>query len=159
MGRRRFRSLELLFGVPNVDLTELPQPDDWTRPRRPGEDPGDTEEGDEAVAMDRDEPTEADESVQDPPQNSAEPLPPRFSPPILTTLTLYGRSALSATMRSWWTYWRRRARIASHYTLFRDACNDGQRITPAGTLLHWLHDMGWTGERLSPSEAANWALR
>ena len=54
--RRRFRSLELLFDMPAVDLTELPLPSDWTGPRRPGETAHDDAHEDQVLTLDQEEP-------------------------------------------------------------------------------------------------------
>ena len=154
--RRRYLALELRFGIPRVDLTALPQPLDWIRPARPGEPPGDD---DVEIAQDAD----LDDAPASDDGNPAAPVPlqldPVRPPPLLPALLLYGRSALTAMIQSWWGYWRRQTARTAPSAILRRAVQTGASIRPTGPLDSWMRALGWTGDVISPSEAGRWLLR
>ena len=143
--RRRYILLEQMFQVPQVDLSGLTQAADWTRPAVPGDMGGahpSLDMGDHAD----------DEQAND------DPVPPITdqAPPWLPALAAHGRDALTSVLRSWWKYWGRKQRIRSPGSVLLRASRGSVPLTPAGPLASWLTNAGWTGQALSPAEAAAW---
>eukprot|EP00959_Pyramimonas_sp_CCMP1952_P269636 5636958-Pyramimonas_sp.AAC.1 len=79
----------MMFQVPQVDLTGLEQPSDWTRPAPPGCFP------DEHPADDGQDLNHEDDSHGDP----VPPVTDR-APPLIGALAEHGRDALSAMIAS-----------------------------------------------------------
>ena len=65
---------------------------------------------------------------------AADPVTSLTPPPLLPSLLMFGRKALSATLRSWWTYWRRRARRVSAAIVLGHAMRGTENLRPTGGL-------------------------
>ena len=154
--RRRYLGLELRFGIPRIDLTALPQPLDWIRPARPGEPPG---EGDAEIAHDADPDGSHASDGEDPGDSIPPRLDPLRPPPMLPALLVCGRSALTAMIQSWWSYWRRQTSHTAPSVILRRAVQTGAPVRPTGPLESWMRALGWTGEEITPAEAGRWLLR
>ena len=151
--RRRYRTLELMFRVPSVDLTGLLQPVDWVGPAAPGELPVNHPAGadpQQDVDPDEEEPlTVHDDGSRDEEQ----------SPPLLPGLLLYGRAELTATVRAWWKHWAKRTAQMHPGLLLRKAARANEGLQPVGALADWMRHLGWSGEQLTPGEVSIWLGR
>ena len=79
--------------------------------------------------------------------------------PLLPGLLLYGRTALSTTMRSWWKRWAKRTANIHPGVLLGKAARDNEGLRPAGALSDWLRHLGWEGGQPSASDVQIWLGR
>ena len=155
--RRRYLSLEVRFGIPRVDLTELPQPTNWIRPMTPGDPPLDDHGGHPDEETDDDSAPAPAVPAAAPADHDAAGLD--APPPLLPNLLAHGRGLLTGMLQSWWQYWRRRKKQTSPLVVLRHAMTGQAHISPTGALLSWMRSLGWEGSTISPAEAGVWHTR